>query len=237
MADLDDELEQPEGLPGDDAESAGTAEHEPAAEAAPEPTVPKSVFDAKDAELAATRRLADQALSRMPQAPAPPGFQTNPQYENDPYTQYMDARMRTQLGPVVQTLQQQMVQLASENDYLKSREKIDETYGRGTYKKLADPVESEFTANLQRGQPQSRELIFYALAGRQGMQLTPATERATRVVKTAVRNAKQGATVESGAPAAASRGRSDQPSKPLAQMSRDELKQSILNDPELRSGF
>lgn len=165
----------------------------------------RSVTSAQQAELARLRHTQGQ-----------PAFQPKPEYESHEFKRYLDA----QYGQAFQQQQQAIINLANQNDLLNTRMAVDDQYGPGTYRKVANEVEAEFQAELARGTPESREKIFYRVAAKRRINLVPVDEREEQQTRTTRKRAAQQAQVSTSAPAR--RADAPGPEKPISAMTKEE---------------
>jgi hypothetical protein len=165
----------------------------------------RSVTSAQQAELARLR----QGQGQQP-------FTPKPEYESHEFKRYLDS----QYGAAFQQQQQAIINLANQNELLNTRMAVDDQYGAGTFRKVANEVEAEFQAELAKGTPESREKIFYRVAAKRRMNLVPVDEREEQQTRSARKRSAQAATVGNAAPAR--RADAPGPEKPISAMTKEE---------------
>ena len=214
-----DEEQQPHTTDPTGTEPVSTPEQAPAA-SEPEGTVPLSRFNELNEELRQVRRTLNTSQLTMQQELAAMRSQqqqaadANPEYANHPFTQWLGkqhAAAQQQIGGVIMNERQR-------TDRIEARLELDETYGAGTFKKLADDIDAEHQEYLRRGQWMDRKDLGEVLARKRG--LTPLSEQRDAETQRARKRAAQSAQVETAPPA---RRATPPAEKPLKAMTTDEL--------------
>lgn len=137
------------------------------------------------------------------------------EFAEHPYTQF-----------VAQQMQQAVLPILDSQDRLRAELAISKKYGEETWDRLAEAVDQEHNAYLQRGQWAEREKLVYVVANQRGVTLTEKSKQRNADARATRQRGARSAAVETASPV---RRAESTPAQPL-HLQEKSKRDAALND-------
>jgi hypothetical protein len=137
------------------------------------------------------------------------------EFAEHPYTQF-----------VAHQVQQAVLPILDGQDRLRAELAVSKKYGEETWDQLADAVDQEHNAYLQRGQWAEREKLVYVVAGQRGITLTEKSKQRTADTRATRQRSARSSAVETASPV---RRAESTPAQPL-HLQEKSKRDAALND-------